>query len=73
MLDKNPDTRATVDELLQMVWITNKGKEQMDAGLLKTRTAQSGRIYVRLPDGTLKMTKTAEDRAAELASFGNKE
>lgn len=51
----------------------NKGKEQMDAGLLKTRTAQSGRIYVRLPDGTLKMTKTAEDRAAELASFGNKE
>lgn len=27
MLDKNPDTRATVDELLQTDWVTNCGKE----------------------------------------------
>lgn len=47
----------------------NKDKEQLAASLLKTRVAQSGRIYVRLPDGTLAITKTAEDRASELNPF----
>ena len=46
----------------------NEKKEPMAAGMLKTRVAQSGRVYVRLPDGTLPIAKTAEDRAAELAS-----
>ena len=30
--------------------------------------SQSGRVYVRLPDGTLKIEKTAAERAEELAS-----
>lgn len=45
----------------------NEDKEQMPASILPTRVSQSGRIYVRLPDGTLPITKTAADRAAELA------
>jgi len=45
----------------------NSNKEQMAAGLLPTRVSQAGRIYVRLPDGTLPITKTAADRAAELS------
>ena len=34
MLDKNPDTRATVDELLQTDWVTNSGKETVDVALV---------------------------------------
>merc|ERR1719238_2004735 len=49
----------------------NEKKEPIAAGLLKTRVAQSGRVYLRLPDGTLPIAKTAEQRAAELANFGN--
>ena len=45
----------------------NEKKEPMECGILKTRVSQSGRVYVRLPDGTLPIAKTAEDRAAELA------
>jgi hypothetical protein len=32
-----------------------------------TRGSKAGRVYLRLPDGTLKETKTAAERAAELA------
>jgi len=45
----------------------NENKEELPATILKTRVAKSGRVYVRLPDGTLPITKTADDRAAELA------
>ena len=45
----------------------NKDKEPRSINLLSTRTSQAGRIYVRLPDGTLALTKSAADRAAELA------
>jgi len=45
----------------------NKDKEERPINLLSTRTSQAGRIYVRLPDGTLAVTKTAADRAAELS------
>ena len=45
----------------------NKDKQPTNVNLLKTRVSQSGRIYVRLPDGTLPITKTASDRAAELS------
>ena len=48
----------------------NKDKEPVAAGILPTRVSKSGRVYVRLPDGTLKITKTAAERAAELAKFG---
>ena len=34
MLDKNPDTRATVDELLLTDWVTNSGKEKVDVELV---------------------------------------
>lgn len=47
----------------------NENKEQMNAGVLKTRVSQSGRVYVRLPDGTLPISKTAEDRANEFNPF----
>lgn len=46
----------------------NKDKEELAASIMRTRVSQSGRIYVRLPDGTLKITKSADDRAAELAA-----
>jgi nitrite reductase/ring-hydroxylating ferredoxin subunit len=46
----------------------NSKKEPIDAGILRTRVSQSGRVYVRLPDGTLPITKTAAVRAAELAA-----
>lgn len=46
----------------------NKDKEPKPVNLLTTRVSQSGRIYIRLPDGTLKIDKTAAERAAELAS-----
>ena len=46
----------------------NSKKEPQAAGVLRTRVAQSGRVYLRLPDGTLAITKTAADRAAELAA-----
>lgn len=45
----------------------NEKKEPMAAGILRTRVAQSGRVYVRLPDGTLSITESAADRAAQLA------
>ena len=45
----------------------NSNKEQIAAGLLKTRVSRAGRVYVRLPDGTLPIAKTAAQRAAELA------
>jgi nitrite reductase/ring-hydroxylating ferredoxin subunit len=45
----------------------NKNKEPIAAGILPTRVSKSGRIYVRLPDGTLPIAKTAADRADELA------
>lgn len=45
----------------------NSNKEQESAGSLPTRVSQAGRIYVRLPDGTLPITKTAADRAADLS------
>ena len=45
----------------------NSAKEQLAAGILPTRLSQSGRVYIRLPDGTLPMAKTAADRAAELS------
>lgn len=48
----------------------NKNKEPTAAGSLMTRVSKAGRIYVRLPDGTLKITKTAAERAEELASGG---
>lgn len=49
----------------------NKEKEERPATLLKTRVAQSGRIYVRLPDGTLAITKSAADRADELSGYSS--
>lgn len=49
----------------------NQNKEPMAAGLLKTRVSQAGRVYVRLPDGTLAISKDAEARAAELAGGGS--
>jgi len=45
----------------------NSNKEQLPASILPTRVSQAGRVYLRLPDGTLPITKTAADRAAELA------
>ena len=45
----------------------NKDKQESSINLLKTRTSQAGRIYLRLPDGTLALTKSAADRAAELS------
>jgi len=45
----------------------NKDKEPRSINLLSTRTSQAGRIYLRLPDGTLALTKSAADRAAELS------
>lgn len=53
-----------------MEWMAaklNDQKEPAPINLLKTRVAESGRIYVRLPDGTLPIEKSAADRAAELA------
>ena len=46
----------------------NEKKEPMTAGVLKTRVSQSGRVYLRLPDGTLKIQETAAERAEKLAS-----
>lgn len=46
----------------------NSAKEETPHTALRTRVSQSGRVYVRLPDGTLKITKTAADRADDLAS-----
>ena len=54
-----------------MGWMSkqlNSKKEPIAAGVLRTRVSQSGRVYVRLPDGTLPITKTAADRASELAA-----
>lgn len=34
MLDKNPDTRATVDELLETDWVTNSGVEKVEVNLV---------------------------------------
>lgn len=48
----------------------NKDKEPVPANVLPTRVSKSGRVYLRLPDGTLKITKTAAERADELAKFG---
>ncbi len=45
----------------------NKAKEAAPINLLMTRVSKAGRIYLRLPDGTLKAEKTAAERAAELA------
>ena len=45
----------------------NKNKQPDKINLLMTRVSRAGRIYVRLPDGTLPIAKTAEQRAAELA------
>lgn len=45
----------------------NDKKEAMDAGILKTRVSQSGRVYVRLPDGTLPISVSAADRADQLS------
>ena len=45
----------------------NKDKEERPINLLSTRVSQAGRIYVRLPDGTLAVTETAADRAAKLS------
>tara|TARA_B110001452_G_C15210667_1_gene419936 strand:- start:1001 stop:1687 length:687 start_codon:yes stop_codon:yes gene_type:complete len=49
----------------------NKDKEEGGASTLPTRVSKSGRIYMRLPDGTLKITKTAAERAEELAKIGS--
>ena len=49
----------------------NKNKEPERINLLKTRESLSGRIYVRLPDGTLQVTKSAADRAEELSTFAS--
>jgi len=45
----------------------NKDKEPKNINLLPTRVSRAGRVYVRLPDGTLAITETAADRAAELS------
>ena len=45
----------------------NKDKEQRPINLLTTRTSQADRVYLRLPDGTLKITESAADRAAALS------
>merc|ERR1711988_436179 len=45
----------------------NKDKQPTNVNLLPTRVSQAGRVYVRLPDGTLAITKTAADRAADSA------
>ena len=45
----------------------NKAKEPSNINLLMTRVSRAGRIYIRLPDGTLPAMKTAEQRAAELS------
>ena len=45
----------------------NKNKPETNINLLPTRVSQAGRVYLRLPDGTLAITQTAEDRAAELS------
>ena len=45
----------------------NKAKVPGPINLLMTRVSKAGRVYLRLPDGTLKATKTAAERAAELA------
>ena len=45
----------------------NKDKPETNINLLSTRVSQAGRIYLRLPDGTLAITKSAADRAAELS------
>ena len=47
----------------------NKAKQPEKVNLLMTRVSRSGRVYVRLPDGTLPMAKTAAERAAELADL----
>jgi len=79
----NCGTKWSLDDGSVMEWLPgngpiqfvakqlNKDKEPIAAGLLKTRVSQSGRVYLRLPDGTLPIAKTAEQRAAELANFGN--
>lgn len=45
----------------------NKAKEPANINLMMTRVSRAGRIYIRLPDGTLPIAKTAAQRAAELA------
>ena len=47
----------------------NKAKQPEKVNLLMTRVSRSGRVYVRLPDGTLPMARTPEQRAAELADL----
>ena len=34
MLDKNPETRATIDELLKMDWATNSGREPVNVTIV---------------------------------------
>ena len=34
MLDKNPDTRATVEELLETDWVTNSGHESVNVDMV---------------------------------------
>merc|ERR1719247_1272443 len=46
----------------------NENKQETRTNILKTRVSKSGRVYVRLPDGTLKIQETAAERAAKLAS-----
>lgn len=48
----------------------NKAKQPEKINLMKTRVSKACRVYVRLPDGTLKAAKTAAQRADELARFG---
>ena len=49
----------------------NKNKQPEKINLMMTRVSKAGRVYVRLPDGTLPMAKTAAQRAAELGGFAN--
>jgi hypothetical protein len=44
MLDKNPDTRVTVDELLKTEWVTNNGLEIIDVAIIDKKYNEDNKL-----------------------------
>jgi serine/threonine protein kinase len=44
MLDKDPETRATVDELLLKDWVTANGKETVEVGIIDNSHKDTTRL-----------------------------
>ena len=59
MLDKNPKTRATLDELLKSTWVTKGGQEIIDVSTVEKGAYQFGNIrrHVAFNQKTMKIKK----------------